>query len=82
MKLNYNHIHIVKNLNNVEILNKKLKFLFYVRCDQVKQHIKISSHVKYNKLFKKIAKTIEKKMIIEKTQIKKSKTLLKLTRKK
>lgn len=78
LKLNSHYVYILTNLNNFEIFNRDLQLLFHVKFDQVKQHMKVFPHVEYDKLFRKIARIIEQKIIIEKYQIKKSKVLFKL----
>lgn len=79
-KLDFDKTYTLKNLNDSKIFDRKFRLLFHARFEQVKQHMRISFHVKYDKLLKEIAKQIALKMIIEKQKIKKFKTLLELIR--
>jgi hypothetical protein len=70
-KLSSIKIYMKKNLDDSEILNRALRLLFVARFDQVNQHIRINSHVEYDKFSKLILNIIHVKMKKKNAQLQK-----------
>ncbi len=62
LKLFFTKIYTMKDLNDSEILNQTLRFLFVTRYEQITQHMRINSHVEYDKLSKNVTRVIKIKM--------------------
>ncbi len=71
LKLSSIKVYTKKNLDDSETLDRALRLLFVVRFDQVNQHIRISSHVEYDRLSKLILNIIQIKMKKKNAQLQK-----------
>lgn len=66
IKFDFFKIYIVENLNDFETFDRIFRLLFSARFEQLKQQMRIFSHIEYDKLSIEVFKVIAKKMIIEK----------------
>jgi hypothetical protein len=71
LKLSSTKIYTKKNLDDFETLDRALRLLFVVRFDQMSQHIRINSHVEYDRLSRLILNIIHVKMKKENAQLQK-----------
>jgi hypothetical protein len=62
LKLSLTKIYTMKDLNDSDVLNRALRLLFVTRYEQITQHMRISSHVEYDKLSKNVIRVIRIKM--------------------
>ncbi len=71
LKLSFTKVYTKKNLKNSKTLDRALRLLFVARFDQVNQHIRINSHVEYDRLLRLILNIIQTKMKKKNAQLQK-----------
>jgi hypothetical protein len=78
LKLFFTKIYTMKNLNDFEVLNRVLRFLFETSYEQITQHMKINSYVEYDKLSKNVIRIIKIKMKKKNYQLQKCLKIFKI----
>jgi hypothetical protein len=76
LTLDFEKVYIVEDLENERILNRVLRLLYLTKFEKQQIHIRISSHINYNKFSLFIINAIKVKQNIKKNQINESLILM------
>ena len=63
------HVYVVQDLEDADILDPALRLLYRVRFGQKEEYARISPHIKYDKLSRKMCNAIEKKTNLQNAEI-------------